>query len=162
MIICLIHSKRKNDLDNSFKTVLVCPDDTEPLDSSDGGFSIEIIGAGTTDQDADDAFESYLGTGLEIDDGDSLKLTSTCPSGSGVLLSFMLDVSQINSVNITFISSSGVTTDYMVKCFHSLDKIRHIFMYTKYVFLAADCQPSGWRDTSDFHANVDGCGHDSD
>lgn len=98
----------------------VCPDDTEPLDSSDDGYSIEIIGPGSTGQDAEDAFGSYLGTGLEIDDGDSLKLTSNCPSGFGVLLSFMMDVSEISAVNITFITSTGTRILFQVCCRHSL------------------------------------------
>ena len=96
-------------------TILVCPDDTEPLDSSDNGYDIEIVGQGTTDQDANDAFESYLGTGLEIDDGDSLKLTSTCPSGFGVFLSLMMDVAEISSVTITFTSSAGIESVVVVK-----------------------------------------------
>lgn len=84
--------------------VLVCPDDSEPIDSNDGGFNIELTGMGDTDQSAEDAIGSYLGTGLEISAGNGLKLTSLCDSGSGTILSLMFDVSDISQVNVTFVS----------------------------------------------------------
>ena len=115
---------------------LVCPDDTEPLDSNDNGYTIEIVGTGSTDQDPEDAFESYLRTGLEIDDGDSLKLTSTCPAGFGVLLSFMMDVGEISSVTVTFTSSTGMTTIFEVskteRCFKVKETKTASFVFSAY------------------------------
>ena len=84
----------------------MCPDETEPLDSSVGGYSAELTGDGDTDQSADDAIESYLGTALEISAGNGIKLTSECPSGSGTVLSIMFDVSGISQVTVTFMTVS--------------------------------------------------------
>ena len=83
---------------------IVCPDGSEPFDSSSGGFVVELTGSGDTDQSAEDALQSYLGTGLEINADNGLKLTSECESGSGTVLSLMLDVSDISQVSVTFVS----------------------------------------------------------
>ena len=87
--------------------LLVCPDDTTPLDSDNDGYTIVSVGSSGSTQSAIDALESYLGTGLEICEDDYLKLTSLCSSGSGYILRFTLEVMFISKVTITFTTSAA-------------------------------------------------------
>ena len=91
--------------------LLVCPDDTTPLDSDNDGYTIVSVGSSGSTQSAIDALESYLGTGLEICEDDYLKLTSLCPSGSGVILTFTMEVMFITEVRITFTTAAGEVVD---------------------------------------------------
>ena len=92
----------------------VCPDDTISLDSDNDGYTIVSVGSSGSTQNAEDALESYLGTGLEICEDDYLKLTSNCPSESGYIISFTLEVMFITEVNITFTTDSGATESQLV------------------------------------------------
>ena len=85
----------------------MCPDDTMPMDSEDGGYDVVVVGSTNTTQDGGDALASYLGTGLEICLDDTLELTSNCPSGYGFILSFTMEVSSISDLTITFTTTAG-------------------------------------------------------
>lgn len=93
----------------------MCPDGTEPTDSDSGGFTIELIGSGDTDQDPEDAFPNYMGVILELDDDNQLKLTSTCETGMGSILSIMMDVNEITEVNVTYVRMSAPDISQTVK-----------------------------------------------
>lgn len=92
----------------------MCPGETEPADSDSGGFAIELIGSGDTGQDPEDAFLNYMGVILELEDDNQLKLTSTCETGIGSILSIMMDVSGISVVNVTYVRESAPDTSQMV------------------------------------------------
>lgn len=88
--------------------LLVCPDVTEPLDSDDSGFTLTIVdNNGGTDQDPEEALPNYMGQSLELNSLDFLKLTSMCETGSGTILSVMMEVSDVTSVTVTYITSTG-------------------------------------------------------
>ena len=80
--------------------------DMDELNTDDGGYTIVSVGSDGSTQNAEDAIDSYLGPGLEICEDNYLKLTSNCPSGSGLVLSMTLEVLYISEVTITFKSPS--------------------------------------------------------
>ena len=111
---------------NEMLFLSVCPDDTISLDSDNDGYTIVSVGSSGSTQNAEDALESYLGTGLEICEDDYLKLTSNCPSESGYIISFTLEVMFITEVNITFTTDSGATESQLVK--HLMNKKSWLFL----------------------------------
>ena len=90
----------------------------DSLDSGDGGYDIILVGPnGDTDTNAEDALDSYLGTGLEICGDDSLKLTSNCPTGYGHVVRMVVEVLYVTKVTITFESPNNPAVVKEVTCF---------------------------------------------
>ena len=105
----------------------------EELNSENDGYDIVLIGEANSTQDAEDAFENYLGTGLEICLGDYLKLTSNCPTGSGFVVRFSMQVLDISQVTITFKSPTQPDVVVTVSMTSSLPRSHRLFymLYTR-------------------------------
>ena len=116
----------------SFK---VCPDDTTPSDTTeDGAFESELVGddAGAP---TDGAFINPFEDTLELCNDNVLQLTTLCPGGVAIIMSFKVDVMYVSKVTVTFVIPAGTDVVMEVNLFFSNYTIRFFIVLGSFVLM---------------------------